>query len=233
MTFKDNLLRLRKENNLSQEDLAEKLGVSRQAISKWETGTAAPELANLYALCELFGVSPNEILGYSNEQVTVSQPAKKKLPPWCKVLFIILAGLLLSLMIRFMLVGIFMVDTDSGKSDISMSESGPVLLFDAEFISVDSMGSGVNMHKFRLVFGTEYSYDEENIMVSVYERSTGKFAEYGVKKDGPYYVAEIPLHFGSNVIISACYTQDGENIIGKELIQISNVRENSYSYDLK
>ena len=62
MNLKDNLKRLRKEHNLSQEDLAEKLGVSRQSVSKWEQGITDPSTANLFALAKLFGVSVEELL---------------------------------------------------------------------------------------------------------------------------------------------------------------------------
>lgn len=47
---------------MSQELLAEKLGVSRQAVSKWETGTAEPSTSNLLALAKAFGIPPEELL---------------------------------------------------------------------------------------------------------------------------------------------------------------------------
>lgn len=62
MTFEARLKSYRKEAGLSQEKLAELIGVSRQAITKWETGAGAPDLSNLVALAELFGVSVDEML---------------------------------------------------------------------------------------------------------------------------------------------------------------------------
>lgn len=53
---------LRRQSGLSQEQLAEKIGVSRQAISKWETGTATPELDKLIALSDCFGVTLDELI---------------------------------------------------------------------------------------------------------------------------------------------------------------------------
>ena len=47
---------------MTQEFVAEALGVSRQAVSKWETGTADPSTSNLMALAKLFGISPEELL---------------------------------------------------------------------------------------------------------------------------------------------------------------------------
>lgn len=54
---------LRKQRGLSQEQLAEALGVSRQTVSKWERGAAAPELERLRAMAEFFGVSLDELAG--------------------------------------------------------------------------------------------------------------------------------------------------------------------------
>ena len=52
----------RKLAGLSQEALAEKLGVSRQAVSKWESGASDPSTTNLMALAKLFGVSAEDLL---------------------------------------------------------------------------------------------------------------------------------------------------------------------------
>ena len=52
----------RKKQGWSQEELAERLGVSRQAVSKWESGASDPSTANLIALAKLFGTTPEELL---------------------------------------------------------------------------------------------------------------------------------------------------------------------------
>ena len=54
MTFSEKLIRLRKREGLSQEALAEILGVSRQAVSRWEQGTALPDGGKAAALCPAF-----------------------------------------------------------------------------------------------------------------------------------------------------------------------------------
>ncbi len=56
------LVKLRKENGLSQEDLAAKLGISRQAVSKWERAEASPDTDNLICLAKLYNVSLDELL---------------------------------------------------------------------------------------------------------------------------------------------------------------------------
>ncbi len=55
MAFRENLLHLRAANNMTQEALAARIGVSRQAVAKWESGASTPEMEKLLALCELFG----------------------------------------------------------------------------------------------------------------------------------------------------------------------------------
>lgn len=61
----ERLVELRKRRGISQEELAERLGVSRQAVSKWERGEAAPDTDNLIALADLYCVSLDQLLGRS------------------------------------------------------------------------------------------------------------------------------------------------------------------------
>ena len=62
MTFEEKLIQLRKARGLSQEALAEQLGVSRQAVSRWELGETTPDLTNLKQLSALYGVSADYLL---------------------------------------------------------------------------------------------------------------------------------------------------------------------------
>lgn len=64
------LVNLRKQNNLSQEALAEQLGISRQAVSKWERAEASPDTDNLILLARLYGVSLDELLQTEDEIIT-------------------------------------------------------------------------------------------------------------------------------------------------------------------
>ena len=62
-TLGETIKAYRMERNMTQEFLAESLGVSRQAVSKWEMGTSDPSTSNLLALAKLYGVSAEELLG--------------------------------------------------------------------------------------------------------------------------------------------------------------------------
>lgn len=68
MEFFDKLIQLRKERNWSQEDLAEKLNVSRQAISRWENGTAYPDAQNILQISKLFNVTTDYLLNDDYEK---------------------------------------------------------------------------------------------------------------------------------------------------------------------
>ena len=69
------LYELRKKCNYSQEELADKIGVSRQAVSKWERAEASPDTDNLILLAKLYNVSLDELLSTS-EPVEPAEPAE-------------------------------------------------------------------------------------------------------------------------------------------------------------
>lgn len=62
MDLGQNLYNLRKKKNLSQEEVAEKLNVTRQTISKWETGESKPDFDKIIPICELFNITSDELL---------------------------------------------------------------------------------------------------------------------------------------------------------------------------
>ena len=61
MKFNEKLIKLRKEQGLSQEELGEKLNVTRQTVSKWELGETTPEMSKLLEMANVFGVSVDEL----------------------------------------------------------------------------------------------------------------------------------------------------------------------------
>ena len=73
MILADKIMKLRKKNGWSQEELAEKLNVSRQAVSKWEGAQSIPDMGRIIQLSELFGVSTDYLLKDELEQTVESQ----------------------------------------------------------------------------------------------------------------------------------------------------------------
>lgn len=70
MDIGSTIKRFRRERNMTQEKLAEYLGITSRAVSQWETGRTAPDLSVIPALCHIFGVSSDELLGIQTEKVT-------------------------------------------------------------------------------------------------------------------------------------------------------------------
>lgn len=73
MSFRDNLLYLRDSRNMTQEHLAMLLGVTRQAVSKWEAGASTPDMDKLVRLCEIFEVDLDEMIRGDVTARTVNQ----------------------------------------------------------------------------------------------------------------------------------------------------------------
>ena len=78
MRFCDNLKALRKAEHISQERLAEKVGVSRQSVSKWETGEAYPEMNNIVALCSVFRCEITDLINSSISDAASFKDNSKK-----------------------------------------------------------------------------------------------------------------------------------------------------------
>ena len=74
--FCDNLVSLRKLHDLSQEELADRLQVSRQTLSKYETGESLPDIARCKQLAEIFGVSLDDLVNYDTAATGLNVPPK-------------------------------------------------------------------------------------------------------------------------------------------------------------
>jgi AbrB family looped-hinge helix DNA binding protein len=106
--FSDNLLQLRKMRHMTQEELAEQVGVSRQAIAKWESGETVPDLEKCKLLADLFEVTLDDLANFEGAQnlglgvppkgkhlfgvVTVGDKGQIVIPAKARKLFAISAG---------------------------------------------------------------------------------------------------------------------------------------------
>ncbi len=127
MDFNNRLYQLRKQKGLSQEELANRLNVSRQTVSKWEVGDSTPDMEKLIAMSDLFDVSLDKlVMGKEDEEKTptntksefatvlnekvLTNKNKKKVKSILKVVGIIAAAILLidviSMIIYFAVNGI-------------------------------------------------------------------------------------------------------------------------------
>lgn len=111
MTLSDRLQKLRKTHNLSQEQLAEKLDVSRQAISKWESGQANPDINNLLKLSNIYEVSTDYILlgKETDSQIVVEEKIIYKEKKGFKKLHDLPSSIKIALTILIIAIGVFVV----------------------------------------------------------------------------------------------------------------------------
>lgn len=136
MKFGENLKNLRKLKKLSQEDLAEKVNVSRQSISKWETGEAYPEMNNLLMLCKIFHCKINDLVNDSiidvdaldenvkNEVVTLKKEEQHKMKILSKFIavFAKVGRILCLVAIPFILISMLLFPYIMNKIEIKDNE---------------------------------------------------------------------------------------------------------------
>ena len=120
MEFGQRLADARKTKNISQEALADALGVSRQAVSKWETGESKPDVGNLIALCDTLELNI-EYLCFGRYATPEQQVTKRFLPLWIKMLLYSLT-IVLSIILGTILSVVLYKDSLSTEPDV-----GPVL----------------------------------------------------------------------------------------------------------
>ena len=156
MKFGENLKSLRKSKNISQEVLADKMGVSRQSVSKWETGEAYPEMNNIIALCTIFGCNINDLVNNNmidldslDEEVKMSvvkfeKEKQNKMKGFSKTIYIIarifkvfsiigLVGVILALVSLMVVIPNVNFDTTNNTVQI-FDETIEYKLDDNEFI---------------------------------------------------------------------------------------------------
>ena len=127
MNFSEKLTNLRKQKGLSQEELGEKLNVTRQTISKWELGQTTPDMAKLTEIANLFEVSVNDLT--SEEELAQNESKKenkneggsrKEVKTGIVVLVIVLVSLLaigIFFMVKFLAFGKSIFNTGKGIKD--------------------------------------------------------------------------------------------------------------------
>lgn len=145
MKFGDNLRNLRKVKNLSQEKLSEKVGVSRQSISKWECGEAYPEMDNILTLCKIFNCKINDLIQEDltdidslDEEIKMSvvkfkKEKQGKVKGVSKAIYIIaeVGKILCSILLVIVLIGIIAVPILA--YNIELQENNKIEIFGTEF----------------------------------------------------------------------------------------------------
>lgn len=132
MEFSEKLKALRAEQGLTQEQLAQRLYVTRTAVSRWETGTGTPNLDSLQALARLFGVSVDDLLS-TDALITLAQDERRTAVRKSSLLAF---GLLDALAALSLLLPLFGVHEESFVRMASLLEFGQATGFGVAFMPV-------------------------------------------------------------------------------------------------
>ncbi len=135
MSFSENLQNLRKIKNMSQEQLAEKLEVSRQAVSKWESGSGYPETEKILVLCSIFDCSMDTLMKgkVSDDNTGEKRKYEKNMNAFSKGISLAITIILIGVTILVFLSGINLQDTVSQER---LSTVGVLILLTCVLISV-------------------------------------------------------------------------------------------------
>lgn len=203
------ILQLRKEKNMTQKDLAEKLGVTDRAISKWENGRGLPELSLIKPLCDELGISVNELLsgekiGESNYQESFEENilntieyANKKMKRKNRIILYVSIVAVMIFLIFLGAVGWIVYDS-------MFPIAKPIEQFRMETLESFIM------------------YDEENKEITISETElemliayindavpTRDWTKNEVPYVSPYYVVEIEVVGGKHVFRYNIYEEEG------------------------
>ena len=141
MNLGKKIAELRKKNNLSQEELAEKVGVARQTISKWEIGDTTPDINQVKIISKIFNISIDELVDNDINNVIVEKVSNTEKLAGITIKILKVFGIMLIVFITliFLFVIIFMVDMPRndydivGRTKISCNLDNEEYVYDAEY----------------------------------------------------------------------------------------------------
>lgn len=203
MEFYERLAFARKAKGFSQEDLASRMDISRQAVSKWENGTAQPEMSNIIKLCEVLEITPNELFGY--EAVPAAVPPKNESTEAKRLRFIIIvfvigiAAILNVTIIKTVLPSLFEQAEPQTEYIISEFTAGS---FDWEYVQ------NIGKNK-QLLVSFSPSISGSDCVFSIALIYDGKSFSVPAEYENGICTATAAIPYYTNVTVVACMERDG------------------------
>lgn len=215
MEFKDRVFQARKAKGLSQEDLAEAVGVSRQAVSKWETGEAMPDMEKMIALCQALELDM-EYLALGKEPAP-APPETKKPRKWiAAVLAAVLAAVCLGVGV---LIGYFLPEMEE-PSPLDTIEISQVTVTPVEVHTIGVTAFEIAIYPNRM---------PEGLAVAVLYGDINKPSTKICTRDEDCYRVTLSGSFKFRHRVTALLTLDGQ----EKQIRILDVYvdENGFGYE--
>jgi len=184
MKFGDNLKSIRKMKNVSQEDLADKLGVSRQSVSKWETGENYPSMQNIVCLCSIFKCKMNDLvhedfddLEFMDEEIKMSvaklnEKEQKNIKVISLILYMIgrIGAILSKVAIGFVAVAMIVIPILFNSIEIKDNK----IIADGKVFTITEINDGVRVS----------SSQNEHIIISDINQSDVELIKEAMNKQG-------------------------------------------------
>lgn len=234
MTLGEKIYKLRTKRSMTQEQLAEKIGVSRQSVSKWETDSAIPDIEKLKLLAEIFEVSITELLGMECEEDTKRKDEKeriehcqKEIKRWKRyaIVLIAISAVLLaaciggSIYVRYFIIEEKSNNTEAQTTQIVQQETDedseqigrPKGIISEFYRSVRCSEDGKIYLKLKCVLVQDSAETQMTGLVKT-DESDGNISVDMVKKENGYEgEAEIPVSYLENPVnISLNIDKSGE-----------------------
>lgn len=208
MKFGDNLRNLRKSKKLSQEELSEKVGVSRQSVSKWESSVAYPEMNNLLILCKIFNCKINDLLSEKIEDfnsfdeevkmniVKFESDKQKKMKTLSKILSLIgkIGGIVTKVGIG--IITFIMIIVPILVSNIDIKEDK--IIASGNIITITELNDGIRLQ----------SADNEHIVIGdINSKDVEQIKKAYSKYDKKVFVALIETSFAALIVFLVFVTK--------------------------
>lgn len=228
MEFGEKLSSARKAKGFSQEGLAAKIDVSRQAVSKWENGTAQPETANILKLCEVLEISPNELFGYEEKFSVSAGPKKQKSEKSGKIFLVIIAAVIL-----FSAFLIWVDETRGTNRYYDKTLPIPITNLDIH-VPGEQPDEGFLSVELVATFKTVKSFQTFGFTVSGIDSEGKTFTEdFSATKNGPKYnscsaLIKVPVGGEFDLIITS---KEWSRSSSKNIGKIYNITEKGISFE--
>lgn len=159
MKFNEKLIKLRKEQGLSQEELGEKLNVTRQTVSKWELGETTPEMSKLLEMANVFGVSVDELT--NDTEIIKEKRTEEKDSNTKRNIIIIVVLIAVLLGIIYMIIGKFIGDGFKFAKGIFDDSKSQVEAIQNQVQDVQGNAGGLFGTAVDVMKQTQAEYDKE------------------------------------------------------------------------
>lgn len=159
MKFNEKLIKLRKEQGLSQEELGEKLNVTRQTVSKWELGETTPEMSKLLEMANTFGVSVDELT--NNTEIIKEGKSTEEKNKSTRNIIIIVVLIAVLLGIIYMIIGKFIGDGFKFAKGIFNNSKPQVETMQDQVDQVQKNAEGIFGTVVDVMKQTQAEYDKE------------------------------------------------------------------------